>query len=468
MKSAVLEKLQKITFAGGKSYLNIKTKKRITVVILILFLIASFCVIAQHFNSSTINISAHFSSLSEGKNPDGSPFNINEIISDEVLERASEKLNGKINAEKIKEHLSVSDGTSAVDVAKLKQKIVDGNTDYAVHPNSYTLTYSVVSDDIKRDGIFAGVVAVLKQIVMPSQKKILNTIAESYSEYYSEKYIAGNAALKVEWENTDGLDYYNKANETKASAEKVSRFIQSKYNKNPKFVSDNGIGYGELYTEIEQIISVDIENYMSFVIQNGLTDDKDSLLRQFAFMENLYKEENQRHMSAYETIKEAIDFYDANTTRVVFVPALDEERTFYMNRTKVGIDYLVEQAAYEKSAADDAVHNEEKYKFLTEKFSEAEPASKNVYSAADKMYSDVKDKINSFIADAENIINEGSQNEKHEKIHCSKPYREFTLISMILCGGKMFIMLLIIAFLLVSLIEVAGKLVFKRELEDKE
>lgn len=468
MKLAIREKLEKITSAGRESDLKTRTINRIIAGILILFFIASICVMFRHFSSSAINISANFTSVTEGKNPDGSPFNINEIISEEVLLRASEKLDGKVDAETIKKHLSISDGTSAFDIAKLKQKIVAGSTDYSIYPNTYTLTYSIVSDDIKRDGVFATIKAVFKQIAMPSQKKILSSIAESYSEYYSEKYIAGNVAMQVDWADTDSLDYYNKATETKLAAEKISGFIQSKYDKNPKFVSDSAIGYGELYTEIEQIISVDVENYISFVIQNGLTADKDSLLRQFTFMEKLYNETYLRHMSAYEILKEAIEFYDANTTRVVFVPAIDEERNFYMNRTKVGIDYLVEKASYEKGAADDALHNAERYKYLVESFSDTELASNEVYVAADKIYADVKDKINTFIKNAEDIINEGSQTEKHEKINCGKPYRDFDLISMAVSGGKLFIMLLIIAFLLTSLIEGAGKFVCKRELEDRK
>ena len=390
------------------------------------------------------------------------------MLSDAVLEIASEKLGGKVDVKTLRKHMSISDNTSSVDLSGLKQKIIDGNTDYSYYPNVYALTYSIVSDDIKRGGIFSSVGAVFKQIVMPSKKKILTSVAESYSEYYSEKYIAGNVAMKVDWENADSLDYYNKATETKTVAEKISRFIQSKYDKNPKFASDVGIGYGELYTEIEQIISIDIENYMSFIVQNGLTANKDSLLHQFDFMEELYKEANTRHSSAYEITKEAIDFYDANTSRVVFIPALDEERDFYMNRTKVGIDYLVEKASYEKDSADDAYHNAEKYKYLSESFSKATPVSQEMYDAADKMYVDVKDKINTFITKADDIINEGSQNGKHEKIESGKPYENFELVGMAVSGGKMFIMLLIIAFLLASVIEGIGKLVSKRELEDKE
>ena len=69
---------------------------------------------------------------------------------------------------------------------------------------------------------------------------------------------------------------------------------------------------------------------------------------------------------------------------------------------------------------------------------------------------------------AEDIINEGSQTEKHEKINCSKPYRGFNLVSMAVSGGKLFVMLLIIAFLFTSLVEGACKIVSKRELEDRK
>lgn len=468
MKTDIVEIVDETTIPTKENASKLKESRKLVAIVLALFLISSICIISQSFNSASINISAYFSSVTEGKNPDGSTFDINEALNDEVLENASKKLGGKVDAKTLRKHLSIYDNTSSVDISELNQKIVDGSTDYSYYPNVYTLTYSIVSDDIKSEGALASVGAVFKQAAMPSKKKILKSVAESYSEYYSKKYIAGNIAMQVDWAHTDSLDYYNKATETKATAEKISRFIQSKYDKNPKFVSESGIGYGELYTEIEQIINIDVENYLSFVIQNGLTTDTDSLLRQFAFMENLYDETNRRHMSAYKITKEVIDFYDANTTKVVFIPALDEERTFYMNRTKVGIDYLIERASNEKISADDASHNLEKYKYLTESFSNTKPASQEVYDAADKMYTDVKNKIDTFISNADKIINEGSRTGKHERIDSGKPYGNFDLVSMAVSGGKLFIMLLILAFLLTSLIEGAGKIVSKRELEDKK
>lgn len=468
MKTEMFEKIDEIKIPAGKNILKPKKKRKAAVVIVAAALLLSLIfVAAQILNTSSVNISAHFSSVTDGKNPDGSPFDVSEMLSDEVLERASEKLGGRVDAETLRMHLSISDNTSAGDVLALKQKIVDGDTDYSYFPNVYTLTYSVVSEDIKRQGVVASVNAAVNQFFMPGKKEILKSVAESYDEYYTEKYIESCAGMKTDWINVDVLDYFNKAEGTKSAAEKISRFVWSKYDENPEFVSASGIGYGELCTEIDRIISIDIENYMSYVIQNGLTVDKDSLLRQFAFMENMYNEANTRHMSAYGITKEAIEYYDANTTRVVFVPALDDERVFYMNRTKVGIDYLIEKASEEKIAANEAFYNAEKYRYLTESFSNSSPASKVTYEAADKMYTDIKEKINRFTANAETVIVDGTKSKKHEKIDLGKPYSSIDLVSMAIVGGKSFIMLLIVAFLLASLFEGAGKLVSKRELEDK-
>lgn len=468
MKSVVLEKQENSAASGIKSSIKLITKKRIITGIAIIFLITLISVVFQGFNSSSINISAHFSSVTNGKNPDGSPFYINEILCDEVLEMASQKLEGKVDAKTIKQHLSISDSTSPADIANLRQKITDGSTDYSFFPNVYTLTYSTVSDSIKSDGFWASVGAIYKQIFMPAKDKILKSVADSYREYYFDKYIAGNAAMELDWTNTDSLDYYNKARKTKTSAEKISRFILSKYNANPEFVSDDGIGYGDLYTEIEQIINIDVNNYMSYVIQNGVTSNKDSLVRQFTFMENLYNETNSRHMSAYEITKDIIDFYDSNTTKVVFIPALDEERTFYMNRTKVGIDYLIEKSSTEKNLADDAMYNAEKYRYLTEHFSDSEPVSQEVFDATDALYCEVKGKINKFSDKAGAIISEGSQSDEHETIEIGNTYRNSDLVSMAVCGGKLFIILLLIAFLAVSLIEYVFNLYEKKRMVGEE
>ena len=70
MKAVVLEKLENVIAAERIKGLKPEIK-RIIAGIIVIFLIASICAISRSINTSSINISAHFSSITEGKNPDG-------------------------------------------------------------------------------------------------------------------------------------------------------------------------------------------------------------------------------------------------------------------------------------------------------------------------------------------------------------------------------------------------------------
>ena len=61
---------------------------------------------------------------------------------------------------------------------------------------------------------------------------------------------------------------------------------------------------------------------------------------------------------------DGISIYDPSVTKVVFIPALDSENEFYMNRTKIGIDYLTENASKANLAGDEAENEAHYYEYL--------------------------------------------------------------------------------------------------------
>jgi hypothetical protein len=81
-------------------------------------------------------------------------------------------------------------------------------------------------------------------------------------------------------------------------------------------------------------------------------------------MQRLNEEEHLRKTQEFNVLTEAIEMYDSTTTKVVFIPALDEADEFYMNRTKVGLDYLSEHADEAKLQADTADYNAKRYSYL--------------------------------------------------------------------------------------------------------
>ena len=66
---------------------------------------------------------------------------------------------------------------------------------------------------------------------------------------------------------------------------------------------------------------------------------------------------------------DGISVYDPLVTKVVFIPALDSENIFYMNRTKIGIDYLTENASAANLAGDEAENEAHYYDYLIKQFS---------------------------------------------------------------------------------------------------
>ena len=326
--------------------------------LIIIAVVAAVYVIAINSNSAYTTVSASFSEIADGHNPDGSPFEIYEVLSDEVLKSACDKLDNKVDPETLKKHISVTGITTDGTFNTIRQKVLDGNDTYSYFPSRYTITYSIVSDSIAADGVFASIAAVFKQLAMPSKTKILQCVADSYKEYYENNYVLTSEVFDIDWSKTKSLDYFNRASEINNILNRISRYLGKRYDEDVEFVSKDGVSFGDLKDEAAGIMQNDIESYKSFVIQNGITSDRDKLLKQFRYVLNTNNDQAVRSRGEYAIMLDGISIYDPSITKVVFIPALDSENVFYMNRTKIGIDYLTEDASKANLAGDEAENSE--------------------------------------------------------------------------------------------------------------
>ena len=261
------------------------------IVFALIFVVCSLYVVFQITNSRSITITINSAAVSKGQNPDGSAFDIYQILSDEVLEPAAENLGGRISAEELKRHLSVSDALTVDANRQLKQSILDGENGNTYFPAAYSVTYSVISEKISAEGIGQQIGALLKSITFPGKNRILETVAESYREFYEASYLTYDAMFEIDWENIDSMDYYNRAEALRIEAMRILRFLQDKSAENPTAVSSDNLTYRDLENDLWKLISSDIENYKAYVIQNNITTSRKTLLRQFRYMEEIYIEE---------------------------------------------------------------------------------------------------------------------------------------------------------------------------------
>ena len=434
-----------------------KKGKKIRVYLLIfaaIFVICCLYAVYQMTNSRYVNITINSASVAKGQNPDGTAFDIYQILSDEVLEAASLKLNDKISAVELKRHLTVSDALTAETNQQLKQSVLDGENENTYFPTVYCVTYATISDSIRKEGMAQQILALCKAFALPDAKQILKAVAESYQEVYADSYLNYDAMFEINWANIDTMDYYNRSEALRTESMRILRFLQDKEKENPIVESSaEKLTFGDLSNGLWQLISGDIENHQAYIIQNSITASREELLRQFRYMEEIYMEEKERETEKYLILDEAVDLYDSTTTKVVFIPALDQNDSFYMNRTKVGLDYLMESADAAKLAADEAEHNAKHYQYLQACFAEKDiPEEKQLANKAhtDAIYLSIKDELTGLIDSVKLLLAESNLAE-NEGIKAGKAAMSVEIIGVGMSFAKRFVLLSMAAYVLICI-----------------
>lgn len=391
-------------------------------------IVAGANVAFTYFNMAYTTVSITFAEIAKGCNPDGSPFDIYEMLNDEVLEKACQKLDNKVTPEILREHLSVTGITTDGSFNAIWQNVLDGNDTYSYFPSKYNISYSIVSDAIKDGGIVASVQAFFRHFTLPPTEQILSCVAQSYKEYYIERYVVIDSVFEADWTKIGALDYYNRVEEMDNMLNRVGRYLGKRYDGNTKYLSDSGVSFGDLSAEVARLRTNDLGDYKAFVIQNGVTADKDTLLKQFRYVAKENAEKTARSRGEYNIMLEGISIYDPLVTKVVFIPALDADNVFYMNRTKIGIDYLVEKADMANLKGDETQNTVDYCNYLIGQFSSVGGNQKWMRETAEQKYAAVKEKIDALLAKAAAVNQEYIENVSYETVSLSHVGREVGLI----------------------------------------
>ena len=413
----------------------------------LVFLVCCLYAVFQMTNSRYVIVTINSASVSKGQNPDGSAFDIYEILSDEVLESASKKLGGKISAAELSRHLSVSDALTAGVNQQLKQSILDGEYENTYFPTVYRLTYTRV---LGQDNLGKQIRAFLQGSAQ-SMDRTLEAVAESYQEIYAASYLTYDSMFEIDWASIDTMDYYNRAEALRTESMRILRFLEDRPNKaSVAESSSEKLTYRDLSNDLRQLISVDIENHQAYIIQNSITKSRKELLRQFLYMEEIHIEEKERQTEAYLILDEAVDMYDSTTTKVVFIPALDQDDSFYMNRTKVGLDYLVENADAARLAADEAEHNAKYYQYLQSCFAENVTPTQSQIAHTDAIYLSIREELEDLMGSVKLLLKESNQTE-NEGIKVSNAEMSAGIVGVGMSFAKRFAILSMAAYVLICI-----------------
>lgn len=333
-------------------------------------------------------ISLNYSEASGALNSNGTRYNMAEVISDEVVERAIKKGALKdVTVKQLKNCLAVYPCVQG-GVADESQYHI--STEFAVEYHASKHTDHLDSENV------------------------IKLITSSYKEYYIEKY-TDNFSLKSDKPNFDEIEYMDAVSYLDKEATAILNYLYGMAEKNPSFATENNATFNSIAGKVYQFKETQInQNLRSFILQNGIVRDKQNYIDRLQYQNKNVDFDRQKNEVSYDLCNQAIDMYSEEMTRVVLVPTWDQTGKYYMGRTKVGVDELSVLAT---SFSDYVSSNEKEImnnNLVIDKFSSGSQDAQN-YTSADELIETMYNSIKGFEKEA---ITAGRECSRHKMNQC--------------------------------------------------
>ena len=388
-------------------------KFRISVALLALLYIGIFSFAYQSSlkTSASVVISLNYDEASKGLNANGTRYNMSEIISDEVVERAIEK--GAL------EGVTVKELKACLSVAPL----IDGSSydeDYYHISTEFLVTFQANQYTGHLDA-----------------ENVVRLIGFAYKDFYIDTYADNFDLLDITInceEDFADMDYLDIVQYLNMQVQKIQNYMYGLANESSSYISSDGESFLSLAGEAENIGNVQIgDNLRAYLLDNGISKDAERYIGRLEYDNMLNDYSYQKAKASFDVRNEAVAMYSEEMTRIVLVPTWDSEGEYYMGRTKVGIDTLSLEAQQSSRVAADYFKGIETNKATIKALEEAARSGDDAYS--DQLIEKICSEIMSLADAAAKIGQEYSETRMNKCISSSvmdNSFAKYVLICAVL------------------------------------
>ena len=385
---------------------NIKT----IVVLMCVFVFISLIVTCTgSFNKKSVVLSLNYEEASKGQNPNLTRYNVYELKSDRVMERviSNAGLQDVLTPTELSEHIDIAENSSC--------KTID--------PNDSSTYYISTSDTVSY--------RMNREIKNISVDDMMTLICKSYNDMFHEEYVGTKSVLKYDLGDIEGKEYIEIAKLFTNKSDQMLRYIQQRIEENATYRSDiTGQSFQTIKKMIQNVQNYSIKKYSAFVLESGLSRNKDHYIRTLNYKNDMLNINYQKFMIDYNVRKQQVQDYDSAMIGTVMVPSINEKQEYYMSRTNTGTDYLTKEADYSLSQGNavdrDIIDNND----IIAKVN-ASTADEESYKKADELIKTVDEEL-------KQVANTADTTDKEYIKHTTKDYLTFTEYTG--SGNKMFIL----------------------------
>ena len=390
-------------------YIVLSNIKTIVVLMCVFVFISLIVTYTGSFNKKSVVLSLNYEEASKGQNPNLTRYNVYELKSDRVMERviSNAGLQDVLTPTELSEHIDIAENSSG--------KTIDPNDSSTYYiSTSYTVSYRMNRE--------------IKNI---SVDDMMTLICKSYNDMFHEEYVGTKSVLKYDLGDIEGKEYIEIAKLFTNKSDQMLRYIQQRIEENATYRSDiTGQSFQTIKKMIQNVQNYSIKKYSAFVLESGLSRNKDHYIRTLNYKNDMLNINYQKFMIDYNVRKQQVQDYDSAMIGTVMVPSINEKQEYYMSRTNTGTDYLTKEADYSLSQGNavdrDIIDNND----IIAKVN-ASTADEESYKKADELIKTVDEEL-------KQVANTADTTDKEYIKHTTKDYLTFTEYTG--SGNKMFIL----------------------------
>lgn len=296
------------------------------------------------YYTENIMLSFIYPNSEKGKYPDGTRFNIYDILSDEIIKTAIESYNKetdkRIAMSDIEGNISVKENLTA-DVLSKVEDARNLGLDYSYFTNEYYITFRPmrrINFNNRED--LGGLVPYV------DNELFVEKFYEAYVDYFMDKHAEKNILSGLtEPISTDEFDYLEITNRYENQVNMCINYLEGKNAENGGFrSSQTGLGFSDLINSFRNLKNVQVKNLTAFVSSSRLTKNSAEFVNKLEVENELNMLEYSKYKAEAEHAQKAMESYDHTFEKNIVVAGVTDNQGLYQTRAKTAYDTITKRA----------------------------------------------------------------------------------------------------------------------------
>lgn len=279
--------------------------------------------------SATTTMSLNYEESVTGKTPNGARFSESEFLTQEYLEAI-------LQATGLQDDLTTSELADCISISPTNSKLVTEENDYYIS-SSYHI-------DLKLPWSLWGKI---------TAQDLLDQICRVYLKRFTADYRINATSLDISFDYSD-MDYEEIGSYFRMMIGRINNYLTVRNDQAGSYLSTSGQSYSAIKKQVQNLQSYTLSEYQSYIWENGVAKNNARCIDDLNELNRTLRWSEMSDSQKSDIFMDILDNYNNKMVSSVLIPTYDGDGSFYMSRTKVGIDDLALRANELLSSAVDA------------------------------------------------------------------------------------------------------------------